>query len=338
MIGVDPTTIPTLSPDPAPPTQRYTDSVPDKEARLFAAAPDWREDYYVLRRAFSFDELARVWMGSVITSDVSRWFEEEHPLLEKVRHSLWHHRACDATYDHLVSGIAGLRRLTWPDAEVHLAYCSKYRADGSAENLTAVASRFAEAMCQLRRAGPIRGEAVLDVAEQAGVPTSLVCVSDVVDQEQASRLVDAVWRAMQLWIDNDLAALVHVGGRHVLTVGFGLGASACYVSQVQLREPRGNRWLYRVPGHYLDVALDMLAAAFHGYDLWLVDGGSAAAAVRRSYGKGPCTMTAETEARIVALYDRQLAAFDRTATTDVIDRRTYRKLQSTSRSSVATAA
>lgn len=286
MIGLDLTTLPDLERDPNPPAERYTDSVPDKEARFLAAAPrEWLEDYWyadwtweqrwnridvdILQRAFSLDELTRIWVGSVIMSDLSKWFEEQHPALEKVRHSLWHHRAYDGACNHLVSSVRGLKRIAWPGGEVRLAYCSKYRGDGPAENLSG-------------------------------------------DD--------------QIWLDNDLAALIHVGGRHVLTVGFGVGAGAVYVSQVQLREKNGNRWLYRLDGHYLDVALHMISSAFAG-DVWLVDGASAVAAVRRSYGKGPCSVTEETGARITALYDRPLGSFARTADAERFEGRLYRRLE-----------
>jgi len=55
-----------------------------------------------------------------------------------------------------------------------------------------------------------------------------------------------------IWIDNDFGLFLHHHGRHVLTVGFGFGAGGAYVSQVQLRQKRGNRFLYKMRRHYHD--------------------------------------------------------------------------------------
>lgn len=96
----------------------------------------------------------------------------------------------------------------------------------------------------------------------------------------------------------------------MLTVGFAPARRGILVAQVQLRNKKGNRFLYKLDQHYLNLALDILARAFVGQDLWLIDGVSAVKAVKRSYGTSPCSMTADDEARIQALYDRPLAAYD----------------------------
>lgn len=97
-----------------------------------------------------------------------------------------------------------------------------------------------------------------------------------------------------------------------MTVGFAMCDQGLMVSQVQLRHKKGNRFLYHLPGHYLDVALEILADAFPDDPMYLVSGESAPVAVRRSYSKdNPCRMTPEDEARITALYNRELRDYTR---------------------------
>jgi hypothetical protein len=133
----------------------------------------------------------------------------------------------------------------------------------------------------------------------------------------------------KLYIDAGFGLCVYYGRKHVLTVGFAPSAQGVLIAQVQLREKRGNRWLYKLPKHYVDVMLDVFSAAF-GDTLWIVDGESAAAAVRRSYGANTCSLTAEDEARIAAIYNKDLAGFDRTEEQIAREGRTYVRLRAKS--------
>ena len=118
-----------------------------------------------------------------------------------------------------------------------------------------------------------------------------------------------------LYLDGPMGLLLYFKGVHVLTVGFAMCDQGVLVSQVQLRHKKGNRFLYHLPGHYQDVALQILADAFPEDPMYLVSGDSAPAAIRRAYTKeNPCTMTPETEARITAFYDRDLRDYTRDRT------------------------
>ena len=114
-----------------------------------------------------------------------------------------------------------------------------------------------------------------------------------------------------LYLDAPLGLLFCRGGAPLLTVGFGLSPHGVFLAQVQSEVARGNRFLFSLPGHPLDVALGVLARAFPQERLWLPTGRSAVEGVRHAYGRGPCPLTPEVEARIAALYDRPLAAFAR---------------------------
>lgn len=128
-----------------------------------------------------------------------------------------------------------------------------------------------------------------------------------------------------LYLDGTMGLVALHRGKHVLTVGFSPGIPGVYVAQVQLRHKRGNRFLFSLQDHYLDLALDGLHGAF-GDRLWLVTGDSAVAATRRSYGKLPCLMTPDDEARMRSLYDRPLARFRRTGDSETRQGRTFVRL------------
>jgi hypothetical protein len=297
MLGIDVTSLAyDLATDPNLPADAYADSVPDKEQRVLAVGGEWVADTIgdpsgftwrrsgghipvdVLMRAFTFTELCRIWMAEPVQSRLSDYIEKAHPLLEKIRLSIWHHGS-GRNYNTFARASSGLARLTWPGAEVRLVCTGKYRCDGPVEN----------------------------------VP-----------------------RGTNLWLDNYFGALIYVGGKHMLTVAFGIGERGIHLTQCQLREKKGNRFLYRLPAHYLDVAIDMLTHAFPDEPLWIVDGASATAAVRRSYGKAECSMTPADEARIAELYDRPLARYDRSATdTASSEGRFYARLVATKHARLA---
>ncbi len=114
----------------------------------------------------------------------------------------------------------------------------------------------------------------------------------------------------RVFLDAPFGLMVFFKGEHVLTIGFALSRHGVLVSQVQLREKKGNRFLYQLPGNYFDVALEALYRAF-GNELWLVTGPSAVKAIKLSYVDG--TVPAEDAmARVETLYTRSLAKFSRT--------------------------
>jgi hypothetical protein len=118
-----------------------------------------------------------------------------------------------------------------------------------------------------------------------------------------------------LFIDGTFALLFYYKGEHVLTCGFAAMEEGIALTQVQLREKKGNRWLFKIPGSLVDTCLGILARAFPSDPLWIIDGESAVKGIRTSYGKEPCTMTAEDEKRIIALYNQPLVGYSRTSET-----------------------
>jgi hypothetical protein len=130
-----------------------------------------------------------------------------------------------------------------------------------------------------------------------------------------------------LYLDAGFGLLVYAGSKHVLTVGFAPSKHGVFIAQIQLRAKRGNRWLYRLGQHYVDAAVDVIARAFSNDPVWLVEGRSAAEAVRRSYGKNECKVTPEDMQRIASIYNRDLAGHWRTGEERMSEGRTYLRLR-----------
>jgi hypothetical protein len=119
-------------------------------------------------------------------------------------------------------------------------------------------------------------------------------------------------RESPIYLDASFGALLHYRGVHVMTIGFAPSADGILVAQAQLRERTGNRFLYRLPAPHLDVALDLVARAFPGDDLYLVTGESTVAAIRRAYHPDPDRLDPTAAARIRGFYDQPLRDYLRT--------------------------
>jgi hypothetical protein len=130
------------------------------------------------------------------------------------------------------------------------------------------------------------------------------------------------------YLDAPMGLLVYCGDRLVMTVGIAPCLTGLLVAQVQLREPTGNRWLYRLPGAregrtYLDWVLGVLRDGFPGEDFYLPTGASVVDAVVRSYGRKPHTVTPEVAERLRRFYDQPLAEWERTDRVEPFYRRNF---------------
>lgn len=130
-----------------------------------------------------------------------------------------------------------------------------------------------------------------------------------------------------LYLDASFGLLLYYKGEHVLTWGFVPSRYGILVAQAQLRQKKGNRFLFKLPKHYLDLGLEILARAFPREPIWLIKGASSVEATRKNYGKLPCGITEEGAERITALYDRPLEAFQRGTKTMRQDGRTFVRLR-----------
>lgn len=269
MIGIDPASIEPLS-FVGPPSEG---DLPDKQARLCAVAADWIEShvgteyfswerhwhhvpYDLLARAFTREELIRLWHNSVCMSKLSEHLERHESLVWKVQHSLWRY-GCARDYNRFVACLNGLGRISadLPDFDVRLTH-----------------TRFCNTAAWADHG-------------RDGTP---------------------------IYLDAPFGVLLHYKGVHVMTIGFALSSHGILVAQVQLRQKRGNRFLYRLPLPHLDFALELLRRAFPEDPLWLVTGTSTTAAIRAAYGKEDDRLTPEASRRIESFYDHPLRDWVRT--------------------------
>ena len=131
MIGVDPTSIVPLAP---------TSDVADAPARFAAVAADWIDDHYgadcfvwaehwhyapheLLSRAFSREELIRLWHSCILASKLDDYFQEHEALVWKVQHALWRYGG-SRDYPRFVACHNGLGRLAidLPDFDVRITH------------------------------------------------------------------------------------------------------------------------------------------------------------------------------------------------------------------------
>ncbi len=114
-----------------------------------------------------------------------------------------------------------------------------------------------------------------------------------------------------LWLDSEMGLLIYYKNKHVLTFGFSIGNRCLYYSQAQLRQKKGNRFLFNLSWSVLEWGIKILEAAFVGWPIYLVTGESAAAAIKKCYAKCPEKFKPETEDRIKNLYNSNLNFYRR---------------------------
>lgn len=96
------------------------------------------------------------------------------------------------------------------------------------------------------------------------------------------------------FLDGALAYLVHLKGRHVLTIGFSLVAGRrLLLQQVQATSRTGNRFLYKLPADLIGHVIDRLQAAFPAHQVLVADGSDLMGITIESYRRG---LESETEA------------------------------------------
>lgn len=118
-------------------------------------------------------------------------------------------------------------------------------------------------------------------------------------------------RHTRTYLDGALGYLIRREGRHVATLGISLARDRwLLVQQVQLKEAKGNRWLFRLPSPLLDLVIERLDRAFPELRLALADGGDLASMIANNYnaGEGP---DEEEQERIARRYQRRLGGFRR---------------------------
>jgi|TARA_Y100000034_G_scaffold135146_2_gene205896 hypothetical protein len=121
-----------------------------------------------------------------------------------------------------------------------------------------------------------------------------------------------------IYIDGPLAYIVYYKGKPALTISFAIVAGGrLLINQVQLINKRGNRWLYKLPCHYFNFAIECMGKAFPDFALFLVDGHSTADRIKTSYGDGYVPLADEKYKHIVKTYRQKLSGFIRRGRTKI---------------------
>jgi len=114
----------------------------------------------------------------------------------------------------------------------------------------------------------------------------------------------------ETYIDGTFGLFIWHKGKHVLTISVSPTHAGLIINQVQLKEKKGNRWLYQLPRHYFDFAVECVyeAAEKHGIQVMLISGKHAAERVASGYEKVglPEGWHEEIAPRITRLYSQKL--------------------------------
>lgn len=108
-------------------------------------------------------------------------------------------------------------------------------------------------------------------------------------------------REARVFLDGVFGFLLHYKGEHVMTLGFSVTAGRkVLVQQVQLKNRKGNRFLFKLPVNRLEFFLERFAVAFPKHTICIVDGAEIAETNLKSYGRG----LGEADDRLARLKDR----------------------------------
>jgi hypothetical protein len=86
------------------------------------------------------------------------------------------------------------------------------------------------------------------------------------------------------YLDGVFGLMIRHHGKHVMTLGFSVSDDRkLLVHQVQLAQPKGNRWLYSFPRHRLEFLIDRMSMAFPLHRILVVDGAELANRTIKGY-------------------------------------------------------
>lgn len=90
--------------------------------------------------------------------------------------------------------------------------------------------------------------------------------------------------AARIYLDGTFAYLVHYKGEHVMTIGFSFtDIGDLYIHQVQLVQAKGNRFLFKLPCHYMEWIVSLMRYHFIEREVFVVEGESLASVIYEAY-------------------------------------------------------
>lgn len=133
------------------------------------------------------------------------------------------------------------------------------------------------------------------------------------------------------WLDGGFAYILYYKSTEVGRIGFSVSRHGLFIQQAQANQVKGNRWMYRLGGRFLDVAVRKLADHFK-CAAWIVDGTTQVAYLRRIH-PSEIPFLQEEQDRIRGLYDSPIEGFVRTGEVvetgafDLNGSRKYRRIE-----------
>lgn len=256
-----------------------------QKSRYFPVDPYFSE--------FSFDELAKYVFNDFVESEVSKAFERSHEggdvvppepaeFVYKLRSSLHHYGSYPKSWNSLVNAYYAIPQFNFGlGFEVRFDHTRYYNEWG-------------------------RGQHVQDQMAPAYKTMTL--------KEYAIYAADNT-----VYLDGIFAYYIYFNGKPALTVGFSIGTDEVLITQVQLRQKKGNRWLYQLPTDILNYAVEAMYGHFSnwGFGVRLVDGPSLAAKITKQHGEDD-PVPQETQDRIARFYSQPLINLSRG---DIYERR-----------------
>lgn len=264
-----------------------TPYVVDSYEKLRQKSRDFPLDPYFSE--FSFDELAKYMFGDVVMSEVSEAFQrtrdsreyieipppEPAEFVYKLRNSMHHYWGYTLDWNNLVDAYYAIPQFTFAsDFEVRFDHSRYFNEWGSAQHVE-------DQILKLRRTMPWK--------------------------EYAN-----YFHYNTVYLDGVFGYLIHHKDKHVLTIGFSVGHRRIFINQIQVRQPKGNRWIYSLPCDLLNYCVSKMYYHFAawGFDIYLVDGNSAATKIAKQHAKDN-PLPQEVRERIAAFYSQPLGLFRR---------------------------
>lgn len=122
-------------------------------------------------------------------------------------------------------------------------------------------------------------------------------------------------RYERVFLDGVFGFLIYYKGQHVLTIGFSFAdRNRVLIQQVQLRNKKGNRFLYKLPCNVLDYSIERMKEAFEGMDLYLCQADDQIERIKASYVHNPekgSEFQEHDAPRLKKFYSKRLRKFKR---------------------------
>jgi len=122
-------------------------------------------------------------------------------------------------------------------------------------------------------------------------------------------------RYTRTFIDGTFGFLIYYKGVHVLTIGFSFAdRKRVLIQQIQLKQKKGNRWLFKMPCSILDYVIDRMTEAFIGMDVYLCKGEDQVNVINQSYDQdqeGRIKFLTFDAPRLIDFYSKELNNFKR---------------------------